>query len=30
MVDLTFKSVDPPMRDMADGRAIACHLHAAG
>ena len=21
------KSVDPPMRDRADGRAVACHLH---
>ena len=21
------KSVDPPMRDMPDGRAVACHLH---
>ena len=23
------KSVDPPMRDMGDGRAVACHLHGA-
>jgi oligopeptide transport system ATP-binding protein len=23
------KSVDPPMRDLPDGRAVACHLHAA-
>jgi oligopeptide transport system ATP-binding protein len=23
------KSVDPPMRTFADGRAVACHLHAA-
>ena len=23
------KSVDPSMRDMPDGRAVACHLHAA-
>jgi oligopeptide transport system ATP-binding protein len=23
------KSVDPPMRASADGRAVACHLHAA-
>ena len=23
------KSVDPPMRDMGDGRAVACHLHSA-
>ena len=23
------KRVDPPMRDMAGGRAVACHLHAA-
>jgi len=23
------KTVDPPMRDMTDGRAVACHLHAA-
>ena len=22
------RSVDPPMRDMPDGRAVACHLHA--
>ncbi|TMJ29343.1 MAG: ATP-binding cassette domain-containing protein, partial [Alphaproteobacteria bacterium] len=22
------KSVDPPMKEMADGRAVACHLHA--
>jgi oligopeptide/dipeptide ABC transporter ATP-binding protein len=21
------KSVDPPMRTLADGRAVACHLH---
>ena len=23
------KSVDPPMKDMADGRAVACHLHGS-
>jgi oligopeptide transport system ATP-binding protein len=23
------KSLDPPMREMPDGRAVACHLHAA-
>ena len=23
----TCKTVDPPMRDLADGRAVACHLH---
>ena len=23
------KSVDPPMRTLADGRAVACHLHGA-
>ena len=23
------KTVDPPMRDMGGGRAVACHLHAA-
>ena len=22
------KSVDPPMKEMADGRAVACHLHS--
>ena len=23
------KSVDPPMKEMADGRAVACHLHGS-
>ena len=22
------KSLDPPMKTMADGRAVACHLHS--
>jgi oligopeptide transport system ATP-binding protein len=23
------KSIDPPRRDMGDGRAVACHLYEA-